>query len=193
MPNAYCLLPKGGPALQTKNISLYIAVFLMEIGYGLSLLAASLIAVRVIPGPFVLGLTGTLHVATRIAGNVMFGRLSDRIGRKFLMLLACVLALAALAALQYPMIAFVFIAYFLSGVANSIFWPLAEAWIGHGSNREGLIKFMGLFGAVFTTGIALGSLLAGFFTNMSPLSILGLGACISWVSVDRLPYEETGP
>ena len=109
----------------------------------------------------------------------MFGRLSDQIGRKFLMLLACVLALAALAALQYPMVAFVFTAYFLSGVANSIFWPLVEAWIGHGSNREGLIKFMGLFGAVFTTGIALGSLLAGFFTKMSPLSILGLGAFIS--------------
>ena len=62
MPIAYCR--KVAPALPTKKISLYIAVFLMEIGYGLFLLAASLIAVRVIPSPFVLGLTGTLHVAT---------------------------------------------------------------------------------------------------------------------------------
>lgn len=60
----------------TQKIKLYAATYLMEICYGLFLLVAALLAAKAIASPFLLGLTGSLHVATRIFGNVGFGRWS---------------------------------------------------------------------------------------------------------------------
>ena len=149
----------------------------MEICYGLFLLVAALLAVKATESPFVLGLTGTLHVATRILGNVGFGRLSDRIGRKRLLLFACALFMATFITLSLRSLLLVgiFVAYFLAGVANSIFWPVMEAWIGHGEHNEGLMRFLGAFGIVFTVGIASGSLLGGFFMRIAPPASIVIG------------------
>ncbi|MGE5551590.1 MAG: MFS transporter [Bacteroidota bacterium] len=161
--------------LPTRKTALFAAIYLMEICYGLFLLVASLLAVRVTESPFVLGLTGTLHVATRILGNVGFGRLSDRIGRKRLLLIACVLFMAAYATLRFRSLICIFLAYFVAGVANSIFWPVMEAWIGDGEQREGLMRFLGAFAIVFTVGIASGSLLGGLFMRIAPLASIVIG------------------
>ena len=146
---------------------LYVATYLMEISYGLFLLVASAIGTQVIGRPVLLGLTGTVHVSTRILGNVAFGRLSDRVGRKPLMILACMLFALAFLVLRFVSTGAVFLAYFLAGAANAIFWPLIEAWFGAGEDGAGLIGFLGAFGATFTLGIATGSLLGGFFAGLA--------------------------
>ncbi len=171
-----------------RKTPLYAATYLMEIGYGLFLLVASAIGTDVIKRPVLLGLTGTVHVSTRILGNVAFGRLSDRIGRKPLMLLACVLFLLAFVILRLTTTGAIFLAYFLAGAANAIFWPLIEAWFGSGEDGAGLIGFLGAFGATFTLGIATGSLLGGFFAGLAArlttivgcVLLLAVGALVAW-------------
>jgi len=162
--------------LSRQKLQLYVATFFMEICYGLFLLVAAIMAGRVVQSPFILGLTGTVHVATRVAGNSLFGRWSDRIGRKYLMIFACLLFLVAFNTLRSATATAVFLAYFLSGVANSIFWPLVEAWIGRGSTDQDLMRFLGTFGIVFTVGIATGSLLAGLFMKVTPVASIFIGS-----------------
>ena len=157
---------------------LYAATYLMEISYGLFILVASAIGTEVIGRPMLLGLTGTVHVSTRILGNVAFGRLSDRIGRKPLMILACVLFALAFVVLRLASTGAIFLAYCLAGAANAIFWPLIEAWFGAGEDGAGLIRFLGSFGATFTVGIATGSLLGGFFAGLATLVTTIVGAVL---------------
>ncbi|MGQ9778398.1 MAG: MFS transporter [Bacillota bacterium] len=187
----------------TQKIKLYAATYLMEICYGLFLLVAALLAAKVIASPFLVGLTGSLHVGTRIFGNVGFGRWSDRIGRKALLLPACVLFAVAFLLLRRATPGAIWGAYFLGGVANSIFWPLIEAWIGHGNNDEGLLRALGLFVVIFTVGIATGNLLGGLFMKIAPgtaclIGCLFLAAIIFLLALTEEakgsppPRDETG-
>ena len=167
---------------------LYLAAFLMEIAYGLFLLIASLMAVKVIGSPFILGLTGTLHVVTRVLGNVVFGRLSDRIGRRILLLFACFLSLVSFVLLGFQSVLFIWLAYFISGVGNSIFWPLIESWIGHGADNKNLLRSLGLFGLAFTGGVTIGNLAGGFFMKIAPLVSIIFG-CILLIAVSFLLFR----
>ncbi|MGE5597809.1 MAG: MFS transporter [Bacteroidota bacterium] len=160
---------------------LYIAAFLMEICYGLFLIVASLLAARMIASPLLLGLTGTVHLATRVVINPIFGRLSDRIGRRIPMLSACLLIISAFIILAFPGCLFIFLAYFLSGLGNAIFWPLIEAWIGLESKDEDLLRQLGRFGMAFTSGLSAGCLLGGIFARISAPISIGLGCALAAV------------
>ncbi|NLG85208.1 MAG: MFS transporter, partial [Firmicutes bacterium] len=162
----------------SRRLKLYTATYLMEICYGLFLLVAALLAARAIDNAFLVGLTGSLHVATRIFGNLVFGRWSDRIGRKILLLPACTLFALVFLVLRRATPGAIWIAYFLGGVANSIFWPLIEAWIGHGNNDEGLLHAIGLFVVIFTVGVATGNLLGGVFMKIDPGTACLLGSLL---------------
>lgn len=161
------------------KIRLYAAAFLMEICYGLFLLVAQITATEVIGRPAILGLAGTLHVLMRVVGNVPFGRLSDRIGRKPLLIVGCAIFATGFAVLLAPSSAAILGAYLLTGVANALFWPLIESWIGQGEHQQGLLRFLGYFGAVFTIGIAAGSLLGGCLVNASAAVITAIGGIVS--------------
>ncbi len=169
---------------QSKR-QLYSAAFLMEICYGLFLLIAALKAARLISSPMVIGLAGTLHMVTRVIGNYFFGGLSDRIGRKWLMLFACALTILGFLILGMDGIFYIFLAYFVSGVGNSIFWPVIEAWIGHGTRNENLLRLLGIFGLAFTGGVAIGNLSGGFFVKIGPMVSILFGTLtiliISWL------------
>lgn len=172
----------------------------MEICYGLFLLTASLAAAGMIENRLLLGLTGTLHVGTRVIGNVWFGRLSDRIGRKQLLKMACVLCGLSFLALRLATPGAVFLAYFLSGVANSAFWPIMEAWIGDEEIGADLLRSLGAFGVVFTAGIATGSLLGGYFERLSSIAatlagclmLIPIGVLIAGTPDDRHPGAAAG-
>ncbi len=178
---------------KTKR-QLYAAAFLAEISYGLFILVASLMAVKVIASPFMLGMTGTLHIGTRIIGNYIFGQLSDRIGRKTLMILSCVMNIAAFAILAFANSQAIFLAYFVAGIGNAIFWPVIEAWIGHGTSNENLLRFLGTFGLAFTGGVTLGNLSGGVFTKIGPEISLIFGSLLT-VVVGGLIWgaSETNP
>ncbi|MGE5530425.1 MAG: MFS transporter [Patescibacteria group bacterium] len=160
---------------QAHQTKLFAAALIMEICYGLFMIVATLAAARVIDSPLVLGLTGTAHLLARVIGNPLFGRLSDRVGRRRPILAACCLKAAAFITLGHSGIIPIFLAFFLSGTANAVFWPLIEAWTGLDSENEDLLRHLGRFGMAITAGLAAGCLLGGLFARLdvAPAVILG--------------------
>jgi MFS family permease len=180
--------------MMVKKTSLYAVTYLMEICYGFFVLLASIKAAEAISSPFFLGLTGTAHILTRVLFNVSFGRLSDKVGRKNLMLLGCVLYFISFLILNINTVWAIFLAYILSGLACAIFWPLIEAWIGHGNSNHELIIFLGLFGLGVSGGIATGNLIGGFFRNSAELTVSFaclLLAISSWL-IYHTPDQQHG-
>lgn len=164
---------------------LYAAVFLMEITYGLFLIVAAIRAAQAVESPLLLGLLSPVHLTTRVCGNYFFGGLSDRLGRKRLILASCLIELAALLLLFRPGFTATILAYFVCGLGNSIFWPSIESWIGQESRGESLLRHLGVFGMTFTAGLGVGSLAGGAFQRLAPPIALGF-ACLALGGVTAL-------
>jgi MFS family permease len=162
---------------------LYRATFFMEIVYGLFILTASIKAARVIPDGFILGLTGTLHLLTRVLSNRFAGKLSDRIGRKRPLIAACFIFSISYLILALDGPGFIFLAYFVCGIGNAIFWPTLEAWIGHESHDHNLIRSLGIFSILVPGGIAAGNFIGSLLTGQEPLFIIGGGSLLCMVVI----------
>lgn len=118
-------------------------------------------------------LTLTLIYAVYVVGNLaalfLFGRLSDRIGRKRVALPS--LALAAIGALVFLFghgVAFLYVGRVLSGLAVGIGAGTATAWLAELSAGEDKRYASSLATATNFAGLGLGALAAGLLAEYAP-------------------------
>lgn len=154
--------------IDTAKKPLYAAVFLMEIAYGLFLIVAGIRVAQAVESPLLLGILSPVHLLTRVLGNPYFGGLSDRLGRKRLIVTACVIVGLAFLLLVQANLVSTILAFFVCGLGNSIFWPSVESWIGQKSHGKALMRHLGVFGMAFTIGLGLGSLAGGILQKLAP-------------------------
>jgi multidrug resistance protein len=120
-----------------------------------------------------------------IIGNIGFGKMSDRIGRKWLITIG---SLVAALSLYFFMIASgdvdFYVAGAILGVAISMRGPTIQAMIADLSDARAYGSVMGTFGAISNSAYVVGPILGGvmFDTSGDSISALGMTVIVSVAS-----------
>jgi MFS family permease len=149
---------------------LFVTVFVDMIGYGIVLPLLPFYVQRYETGAVLVGLLGSLYAAMQFVGGPFLGGLSDRLGRRPVLLL-CLLGtslaylLLGLAGTLLPVILAVALA---GGGAGTL--ATAQAYIADSTSPGDRARGLGLIGAAFGLGLITGPVLGGL------LSLYSLGA-----------------
>jgi DHA1 family tetracycline resistance protein-like MFS transporter len=157
---------------------IFFAVFVDMLGYGLVVPLLPFYAREHATGAALVGLLGSLYAAMQFVGGPFLGGLSDRAGRRPVLIL-CLLG----ASLAYLLLALagtllsLFAAVVLAGAAGGSL-ATAQAYIADSTPPERRARGLGLIGAAFGLGLmagpALGGLLSLFSLSAPALAASGL-------------------
>jgi DHA1 family tetracycline resistance protein-like MFS transporter len=158
------------------RLTVFLTILLDLIGFGMILPLLPFYAERFDATPFQIGLLFTSYSLTQLVFAPMLGRLSDRVGRRPLLLASITGSVAAYllfaAAPSYGVLLF---ARSLSGLAAANY-GIAQAYMADVSAPEERSKAMGLVGAAFGLGFVLGPALGGILAQAGNPRIVPLAA-----------------
>lgn len=149
-------------------IVIFVTVFIDLLGFGIIIPLLPFYAESFGASAFTIGLLGTSFSLMQFVFSPIWGRWSDRIGRKPIILVglmgSCVSYLALALASSLTM---VFIARIISGIAGANI-PTAQAYIADVTTPENRAKGMGMVGAAFGLGFIFGPAIGGVLSHFSP-------------------------
>ncbi len=156
---------------------LYTATILMDLCVGATILLLSLFGLHVTQRESIIGMLGALMILSRIPCNLIGGPISDRIGRRPMMVFAGGMLLAALGVLGSADTVWMLAVYsVLCGASAGLIWFNIEAALGdHGQGMD-LHHRTGYFNLSFSTGMIIGPWLIGQVFTFSEMAAL-------WVTV----------
>ena len=156
---------RGSPLL-----FLFAAVFVDMVGYGIVVPLLPFYAQQYAAGAALVGLLGSLYAATQLVSSPFLGGLSDRTGRRPVLLI-CLLgtSLAYLLLGLAGTLSLLVVAVALAGGAAGTL-ATAQAYIADSTPPEDRARGLGLIGAAFGLGLVGGPALGGL------LSLYSLGA-----------------
>jgi MFS transporter, DHA1 family, tetracycline resistance protein len=149
---------------------LFITVFVDMLGYGLVIPLLPFYAREHAAGAALVGLLGSLYAAMQFVGGPFLGGLSDRTGRRPVLILCLLGASFAYLLLGLAQtLSLLFAAVVLAGGASGTL-ATAQAYIADRTSVERRARGLGLIGAAFGLGLMAGPVLSGL------LSLYSLGA-----------------
>jgi MFS family permease len=145
-------------------VFLFVTVFVDMIGYGIVVPLLPFYAGLYASGAVLVGLLGSLYAAMQFAGGPFLGGLSDRHGRRPVLLL-CLLgtSLAYLLLGLAQTLASLVLAVVLAGAASGTL-ATAQAYIADSTAKEDRARGLGLIGAAFGLGLMAGPALGGLLS-----------------------------
>jgi DHA1 family tetracycline resistance protein-like MFS transporter len=146
---------------------LFLVVFVDLLGFGMVIPVMPLYARQLGAAEVWTGLLSTGYSAMQFVFAPIWGRLSDRIGRRPVLLLS--IAMTAVAFLVYGLagsFAVLLAARLFAGIATANI-AIARAFVADVTPPEGRAKGMGLIGAAFGLGFVLGPALGGILSRHS--------------------------
>jgi DHA1 family tetracycline resistance protein-like MFS transporter len=146
---------------------IFVTVFVDMVGYGLVIPLLPFYAREYAAGAAIVGLLGSLYAATQFVGGPFLGGLSDRTGRRPV-LVVCLLG-ASLAYLLLGLaetLFLLFAAVVLAGAAGGT-QATAQAYIADSTSPEHRARGLGLIGAAFGLGLMAGPVLGGLLSLYS--------------------------
>jgi multidrug resistance protein len=147
---------------------LFLTVFVDLVGFGIILPLLPFYAVRFGASGAVVGLLVTVYSVAQFFMAPLWGRLSDRYGRRPILLLGLLgSSLAYLVFAWAGTVAVLFLSRILAGFGGSTI-PVAEAYIADVTPPERRAGNMGLIGAAFGLGFTVGPALGGILSTVSP-------------------------
>jgi DHA1 family tetracycline resistance protein-like MFS transporter len=166
--------------LKTQNTAVgivFLVVVIDLIGFGIVLPLLPLYAKHYGASPLIIGLLAISYSATQFIFSPILGRMSDRRGRRPILLLSLVGAVIFYALFGWaPSLLWLFVARLGAGVfAANI--STAMAYIADMTSRENRAKGMGLIGAAFGIGFIIGPAVGGFLSQYS-YNLPGYGAAV---------------
>jgi MFS family permease len=172
-------------------VFLFVTVFVDMVGYGLVVPLLPFYAREHATGAAVIGLLGSLYAAMQFVGGPFLGGLSDRAGRRPVLIL-CLLG-ASLAYLLLGLaetILLLFAAVVLAGAASGTL-ATAQAYIADSTPPERRARGLGLIGAAFGLGLmagpAMGGLLSLYSLSAPALAASALALCNAAFGILILP------
>jgi predicted MFS family arabinose efflux permease len=154
---------------------LFVVVFVDLLGFGMVIPVMPLYAERLGASAAWTGLLSTGYSAMQFVFAPIWGRLSDRIGRRPVLLAS--IAMTALAFLLYGLadsFAVLLASRLFAGAATANI-AIARAFVADVTPPEGRARGMGLIGAAFGLGFVLGPAIGGVLSHRS-LALPGLAA-----------------
>src|SRR5918998_1588857 len=145
-------------------VFLFVTVFVDMIGYGIVVPLLPLYASPYASGAVLVGLLGSLYAAMQFVGGPFLGGLSDRHGRRPV-LLTCLLgtSLAYLLLGLAQTLAYLVCAVVLAGAASGTL-ATAQAYIADSTAREDRARGLGMIGAAFGLGLMAGPAIGGLLS-----------------------------
>jgi len=156
------------PSPRSKSLGpLYLAVFVAVLGFSLIAPFFPHYVMDFGASYFMLGIIVSIYGAVQLLTQIPIGRLSDRMGRKKIMLLG--LAMFSVIPLLYIQAESAYSLLFiraLGGLGASAVWPISMALIIDQAEPGGRGEAMGLYNASFFGALALGPLLGGVLYDL---------------------------
>ena len=151
--------------------------FWMDLCASIFYLAAPLVAIELGANPIELGLVGTITAAVHMTLANLAGRLSDRFGRRALVVTGpVILTISCLVMTQVGGVKMVLALAALNGLSFAIFWPPFQAWVADVQTGSGLARNIGNFNLSWTASQLVGPTLSGFlfvFHSRLPFLVAG--------------------
>ena len=175
-------------------------VFLDLLGYSLILPLLPYYAESFGATIFLIGLLGTVNALGQLIAAPIIGRLSDRYGRRPMLIFSIAGTLIAFIMLAFSQSLWMI---FLSRIVDGLFggnMSLAKAYITDISEPKNRARSLGLIGAAFGMGFIIGPVLGGVLGNLqlnlpaivaAVLSLFNLIAVIIWLP-ESLPEDQRG-
>ena len=149
-------------------VVIFVTVFIDLLGFGIIIPLLPFYAESFGASAFTIGLLGTSYSLMQFLFSPIWGRWSDRIGRKPIILVglmgSCLSYLALALAFSLPM---VFLARIIGGIAGANI-PTAQAYIADVTTKENRARGMGMVGAAFGLGFIFGPAIGGLLSHFSP-------------------------
>ncbi|KPK63170.1 MAG: hypothetical protein AMS21_06870 [Gemmatimonas sp. SG8_38_2] len=175
---------------------IFLTVFIDLIGFGIVLPLLPFYATDFGADPVVIGVIVAVHPAMQFLFGPVWGRLSDRIGRRPVLLLG--LVGSGLSYLLFGLatnLTWLFASRLLQGIAGANI-PVAQAYIADSTDLENRTRGMGLVGAAFGLGFIAGPAIGGVLVNFgyaapgffaAALSLVNAGAAFFYLPESLSP------
>ena len=182
-------------------VIIFLTVFIDLLGFGIIIPLLPFYAEHFGASAFAVGLLSTSFSAAQFLFAPLWGRLSDRIGRRPVILIGLLgsgfsYALFAVAT-SLPLL---FVARTLAGIAGANI-PTAQAFIADITTPEKRARGMGLIGAAFGLGFIFGPAIGGFLSHWGYAMPAWFAAALSFVNFaaalvilpESRPQQHGGP
>lgn len=191
----------GGFSLKHKKALpiLFLVMFLVMVGFGIIIPVLPFYAEEVGASPTELGLLMAVYSLMQLLFAPMWGRISDRIGRKPVMLIGIAgLSLSFFLFAISTELWMLFAARILGGFLSSANMPTSMAYVADITSDEDRGKGMGIIGAAIGLGFIFGPAIGGVFAKTSlntPFWIAGFVSLVTFLIVllvlkESLPKEK---
>lgn len=165
-----------------ERLMIRVAPFGMDLVLSGYYLAAPLLLIEFKANPVQLGLVGSITAAVHMVLAHRMGPLSDRFGRRRLILLGPLLfTLSCLIAAMANHIWIILLLSGLNGLCLSLFWPSFQAWVADHQTEGSLARDIGTMNMAWTASHLMGPIFSGFLFGFHPRSPFFFAAILSFV------------
>lgn len=184
-------VPPAAVSRRRAFTTVFVTILLDLIGFGMILPLLPFYAQELHATPAQIGLLFSSYSLTQLLFSPLLGRLSDRVGRRPVLLVSiCGSAAAHLMFALAGSFWMLVVARSLAGVAAANY-SIAQAYMADVSTSQDRSKAMGLVGAAFGVGFVLGPALGGMLARIGhqavPLTAAGLSAINFLIALVWLP------
>ena len=168
--------------MSSPLVIIFVTVFIDLLGFGLIIPLLPFYAESFGASAFAIGLLGTSFSLMQFLFSPVWGRWSDRIGRKPIILLGLFGSGASYVTLALAnSLALLFAARIIGGIAGANI-PAAQAYIADITTPENRARGMGLIGAAFGLGFIFGPALGGLLSRISPETPMWCAAALCFAN-----------
>ncbi|GIN69986.1 tetracycline resistance MFS efflux pump [Bacillus sp. J14TS2] len=180
---------------------LFAVMFFVMVGFGIIIPVLPFYAEELGATPTQLGLLMAVYSLMQLLFSPIWGRVSDRIGRKPVMLIGIFgLAISFFLMASASSLGMLFAARIIGGLLSSANMPTVTAYVADITSPEDRGKGMGVVGASVGLGFILGPAIGGIFSesNLStPFLLSGISSLITFLLVlfilrESLPADKRG-
>ncbi|MCL6573277.1 MAG: MFS transporter [Bacillus sp. (in: Bacteria)] len=163
---------------------LFVVMFLVMVGFGIIIPVLPFYAEEIGANPTELGLLMAVYSLMQLIFAPIWGRVSDRIGRKPVMMIGIAgLTLSFLIQALSTQLWMLFVARIIGGILSSANMPTAMAYVADITTEENRGKGMGIIGAATGLGFVFGPAIGGIFSKFSLSMPFYLASASSFITL----------
>jgi DHA1 family tetracycline resistance protein-like MFS transporter len=170
---------------------IFAPALLMDMSTSSAILGMTFHAYKLGASPFMVGITASISTLFYVFFSRIFGKLSDRIGRKRVPQIAALcFSLLYFLMPQTKSLTQLLIMFPFTGLILSAYWSPYEAWIGELEDKRPLEKRVRMFNLAWTGGVMIGYATGGYMQEINytiPFYFAGIGSFLAMTVLSLQP------